>query len=242
MNTLFAEFLGTAILILLGNGVVANVVLNQTKGQNSGWIVITFGWALAVFVPVLMVGSYSGAHLNPAVTLAFIIKGTVPLEEAGVYIGGQVFGAAVGSFLVWLNYRQHIEVTENPDAKLAIFATSPAIRNPFQNFFSEMIATFVFVLAVLLSTTAKVGEQAASLGSLDALPVALVVLCIGLCLGGTTGYAINPVRDLVPRMMHAILPISGKGSSDWGYAWVPVAGPLVGGALAAALHNVILKM
>lgn len=240
MNTFLAELIGTALLILLGNGVVANVVLNQTKGNASGWIVITFGWAIAVFVGVFAVASYSGAHLNPAVTIALVIKGSIAGASVGTYLGGQFLGAALGAFLVWLHYKSHIEITKDQGAKRAIFCTDPAIRHPLQNFISEVIGTFVLVFAVLLITGAKIGDQAASLGALDALPVALVVLGIGLSLGGTTGYAINPARDLSPRMMHALLPIPDKGSSDWAYAWIPVLGPFTGGALAAFLHNALL--
>ena len=240
MNTFLAELVGTALLILLGNGVVANVVLNQTKGNASGWIVITFGWAIAVFVGVFAVASYSGAHLNPAVTVAFAVKGAIPASQVTVYLGGQFLGAALGAFLAWVHYKPHIEITKDQGAKRAIFCTDPAIRHPLQNFISEVIGTFVLVFAVLLITGAKVGDQAASLGALDALPVALVVLGIGLCLGGTTGYAINPARDLSPRMMHALLPIPDKGSSDWAYAWIPVLGPFTGGALAAFLHSALL--
>jgi len=240
MHTFLAEFIGTAILILLGNGVVANVLLQQTKGHNSGLIVIAFGWAVAVFVPVFMVGNFSGAHLNPAVTVGFWVKGTLPPSDVPFYFGGQFLGAAIGSTLVWLQYKAHFEVTENPLVKRAVFCTDPAIPNRIQNFLSEAIATFVLVFAVLFISTATVNGKAASLGALDALPVALLVLGIGLSLGGTTGYAINPARDLSPRLMHALLPIPGKGSSDWGYAWIPVAGPMVGGVLAALVHNMII--
>ncbi len=240
MNTFIAELIGTAMLILLGNGVVANVVLNQTKGKDSGWIVITFGWAIAVFVPVFMVGAYSGAHINPAITVAFLVNNSITWSEAGIYFSGQFLGGMLGAFLVWLHYKPHVEVTEDQGAKRAIFCTDPAIRNTFQNFISEVIGTFVLVFAVLFITGATVDGKPASLGALDALPVALVVLGIGLSLGGTTGYAINPARDLAPRIMHAILPISKKGSSDWGYAWIPVIGPVVGGAVASILHGVVM--
>lgn len=240
MNTFLAEFIGTAILILLGNGVVANVVLQQTKGHNSGLIVIAFGWAIAVFVPVFMVGSFSGAHLNPAVTVGFLVKGAISMEKTTLYLGGQLLGAALGSALVWLYYKPHIDITKDADAKLAIFCTSPAIRNRGQNFFSEVMATFVLVFAILFITAASINGKPASLGALDALPVGLLVLGIGLSLGGTTGYAINPARDLIPRLMHTLLPIPEKGSSDWGYAWIPVVGPILGGILAALAHNAIV--
>ncbi len=241
MNTLLAELIGTAVLVLLGNGVVANVVLDQTKGHNGGWIVITFGWAIAVFVPVFMVGGFSGAHLNPAVTVAFAIKGDITATQTLQYLAGQFLGAALGSVLVWLHYKSHIAITKDQGAKRAMFCTNPAIRNPVQNFISEVIGTFVLVLAVLFITKASINGRDASLGALDALPVAFVVLGIGLSLGGTTGYAINPARDLSPRIMHALLPIPDKGSSDWGYAWIPVLGPITGGVLATLLYMLIIK-
>lgn len=240
MNIFLAELIGTGVLVLLGNGVVANVVLQQTKGHNAGLIVIAFGWAIAVFVPVFMVGNFSEAHLNPAVTIAFVVKGSITSTETLQYLAGQFLGAAIGSFLVWVHYKSHIDITKDPIAKRAMFCTDPAIRNPVQNFLSEVIATFVLVFAVLFITKASINGQDASLGALDALPVAFVVLGIGLSLGGTTGYAINPARDLSPRIMHALLPIPAKGSSDWGYAWIPVVGPLAGGALAALVHSALM--
>lgn len=230
MTPFVAELIGTAILILLGDGVVANVVLKGTKGENSGWIVITMGWGMAVFVAVFAVAAVSGAHLNPAVTLGLAIAGNFPWVDVPVYMGAQFMGAAVGAALVWLHYRLHFEATDNADSKLAVFCTGPAIRDTSSNLISEIIGTFVLVFAVLYIAAPDVG-----LGALDALPVGLVVLVIGLALGGTTGYAINPARDLSPRLMHALLPISGKRDSDWGYSWIPVVGPLIGGALAAAL-------
>lgn len=226
------EVAGTAVLITLGNGVVANVVLNKTYGKNSGWIVITMGWAIAVFVAVMFSAPASGAHLNPAVTLALAMSGRFGWEQVPAYLLGQLLGAFIGSVLVWLSYRKHFEHTEDPGDKLAVFCTSPAIRSPLQNFLSEAIATFIFILAVL-----SIVAPESKIGSLDALPVALVVLGIGLCLGGPTGYAINPARDLGPRIMHAILPIKGKGGANWSYAWVPVAGPLAGAALAAIIFQ-----
>lgn len=232
MSPFFAEFLGTALLILLGNGVVANVVLNQTKGHNSGWIVITVGWGMAVFAGVFVASAGSSAHINPAVTLAMALVGSFEWAQVPTYISAQFLGAAMGSLLVWLTYRDHYKVTEDQGAKRATFCTAPAIRNPFSNFFSEVLGTFVLVLAVFYIAGATVGGEAASLGSLDALPVALVVLVIGLALGGTTGYAINPARDLGPRIMHAILPVSGKGDNDWSYSWIPVVGPILGASLA----------
>lgn len=232
MNIFTSELIGTAILILLGNGVVANVVLNKTKGNNSGWIVITFGWAMAVFVGVFISSKASGAHLNPAVTLALAYLGKIAPELILQYIGGQMLGAMLGSLLVVLAYRQHYTATEDMAGKLATFSTGPAIRNPVYNLLTEAIGTFVLVFAVLF-----IIAPANSLGALDALPVAFIVLAIGLSLGGPTGYAINPARDLGPRIMHAILPIGKKGSSDWQYAWVPVVGPVIGGVLAAMVFK-----
>lgn len=235
MSTFLAEIIGTAILILLGNGVVANVVLDQTKGNESGWIVITLGWAIAVFIPVFIVAPFSGAHINPAVTIGLFMSGKLDGGLIPTYLAGQFIGGALGALLAWVMYRPHFELTKDPGLIRAAFCTDPAIRSPINNLISEIIGTFVLVFSVLYITGATIGGESASLGSLDALPVALVVLGIGLCLGGTTGYAINPARDLAPRIMHAILPISNKGDSDWSYAWIPVVGPLVGAALAAGL-------
>lgn len=228
MNVFTGELIGTALLLLLGNGVVCNVVLNRTKGQNSGWIVITFGWAIAVFVAVFVASKASGAHLNPAVTLALALTGKLAWDVVPLYVAGQLLGAMLGTTLAWVMYRPHFDATDDAGLKLACFATGPAIRNSFHNLLSEIIGTFVLILAVLF-----IVAPSNSLGALDALPVALLVLGIGLGLGGTTGYAINPVRDLGPRIMHALLPIKGKGTSDWVYAWIPVAGPMIGAALAS---------
>lgn len=238
MSNFTAEFIGTALLILLGNGVVANVVLNQTKGNNAGWIVITFGWGMAVFVAVFTVTEYSGAHINPAVTLGLAAAGVFEWAKVPVYILAQMLGAAFGALLVWLFYRQHVEITEDQDAKLAIFSTIPAIRSTLNNLISEIIGTFVLVFAVLYIaapsfTSADFSSDTEfGLGALGALPVALLVFSIGLSLGGTTGYAINPARDLGPRLMHQILPVARKRNSDWSYAWIPVVGPSIGGVLA----------
>ncbi|HMO62959.1 MAG TPA: MIP/aquaporin family protein [Ferruginibacter sp.] len=234
MSPFIAEFTGTALLILLGNGVVANVVLHKTKGHGSGWIVITFGWAMAVFVGVYSSASSSDAHINPAVTVALALK-TGIWTHVPLYITAQLLGAMFGSLLVWLCYRQHFDATENSDLKLAVFCTAPAIRHTLHNFISEMIGTFVLILGVLFLSAPE-----SKLGSLDALPVALLVLAIGLSLGGTTGYAINPARDLGPRLMHFILPIKNKGHSDWGYSWIPVVAPVVGAALATAVYMIIV--
>lgn len=233
MTPFLAELLGTGMLVLLGDGVVGNVLLNRSKGQNSGWMVITVGWGIAVFVGVYICSTVSGAHINPAVTLGLATAGVFPWELVPVYLAGQFIGGAIGAFFVWLHYRPHFDITEDPDAKLGVFCTAPAIRNTPSNLISEIIGTFVLVLGVFFLANARIGDQEASLGSLDALPVALLVTGIGLSLGGPTGYAINPARDLSPRIMHALLPIKGKRSSDWGYAWIPVVGPSLGGILAA---------
>jgi len=237
MTPFIAEIIGTAILILLGGGVVANVVLNKTIGNNSGWIVITTGWALAVYVAVVIAGPYSGAHINPAVTVAVAIAGKFPWADVPMYILAQMIGAMIGASAVWLTYKNHFDETEDADSKKAVFCTAPAIRNTFSNFFSEMIGTFVLLFTIFYFADASIAETEAviGLGSLGALPVAFLVWSIGLSLGGTTGYAINPARDLGPRLMHAILPIKNKAKSDWSYAWIPVLGPLTGGALAAFL-------
>lgn len=239
MHPYIAEFVGTALLLLLGDGVVANVVLNRTKGHGSGWIVITFGWGMAVFVAVFCVAAFSGAHINPAVTLGLAVAGKFTWSLVPGYVTAQFLGAATGALLVWLTYRNHFRATEGQGAKLAVFATRPEIRDPTSNVFSEVIGTFVLVFAVLYlaaPTLAGPDGSVGGLGALDALPVGLLVLAIGLSLGGTTGYAINPARDLGPRLVHALVPIPGKGSSDWGYAWIPVGGPAVGGILAALAY------
>src|SRR3954447_4692316 len=229
LSNFTAEVIGTALLILLGNGVVACVLLAQSKGLNSGWIVITFGWGMAVMTGAFAVGQFDGAHLNPAVTLGFAIAGTTPWSDVPEYIAGEFVGAFVGATLVWLAYLDHWRETEDPGLKLACFSTGPAIRNSVSNVITEVIGTFVLVFGVL-SFFADKKTAATGLGG---LLVGLLVLAIGLSLGGPTGYAINPARDLGPRIMHAILPIAGKGPSDWGYAWIPVIGPLIGGALGA---------
>jgi glycerol uptake facilitator protein len=231
MNPFIGEIIGTMLLIVLGEGVVANVVLNKTKGNNSGLIVITFGWAIGVFVGVFCVGSISGAHLNPAVTIALAIVGKFHWQNVPEYILGQMIGAMIGAAIVWIHYKQHFDATENPDLKLAVFCTAPEIRSVANNLISEIIGTFVLVFAVLYIAAPQVG-----IGAISALPVALVVLGIGLSLGGTTGYAINPARDLGPRIIHAILPIKNKRDSDWGYSLIPVIGPVIGSVIAAVLY------
>ncbi|HVX26207.1 MAG TPA: MIP/aquaporin family protein [Parafilimonas sp.] len=234
MTAFTGEIVGTAILIILGDGVVANVLLNKTNGFNSGWIVITMGWAMAVFAGVFVSASASGAHLNPAVTIALAYLGKFSWSLVPTYIAGQMIGAMIGAFVVWLAYKQHFDATDNTASKLAVFCTGPAIRNPAHNLLSEIIATFVFILSVLFIVT-----PSNELGSLDALPVAFVVLAIGLSLGGPTGYPINPARDLGPRIMHAILPIKNKGTSDWKHSWIPVVAPIIGSLLAAILFQAI---
>lgn len=230
MNAFFAEFFGTAVILVFGGGVVANVLLDKTKGNNSGWIVITFGWAAGVFTGVSIAAPYSGAHLNPAVTLALVLAHKFSPALMPLYFSAQLLGAMFGALLVWLAYKKHFDVTEDGDAKLAIFCTSPNIRSYWYNVMTEAIGTFVLSLAVLYMAAPEVG-----LGSINALPVAIVVLGLGLSLGGPTGYAINPARDLGPRLMHFLLPIPRKRSSDWQYSWVPVLGPMLGAALASAL-------
>lgn len=232
MSAFLGEFIGTALLILLGNGVVANVVLAKTKGNNSGWIVITFGWAIAVFVAVYVSAPYSGAHLNPAVTIAVAILEKFQWADVPVYIGAQMLGAIAGSFLVWLGHRQHFSATDDANLKLAVFCTAPAIRSAPDNLITEIIATFILVFGILF-----IASPQNSLGALDALPVALLVLGVGLCWGGPTGYAINPARDLGPRIAHFILPIPGKRDSDWSYSWIPVVGPVIGGIIAAFVYK-----
>lgn len=238
MHPFLAEFLGTALLLLLGNGVVANVVLNKTKGNSSGWIVITTGWALAVFVGVVLAGPYSGAHLNPAVTITLALAGKFEWSQVPLFIAAQMLGAMAGALAVWLNYKDHLDETPDNGLQRAVFCTEPAIRKTGRNFICEVTGTFVLMVTIFYFTNAELGPDKTpiGLGSLGALPVALLVWSIGLSLGGTTGYAINPARDMGPRIMHALLPIKGKAGSDWAYAWVPVAGPLAGGALAAALY------
>jgi glycerol uptake facilitator protein len=228
MTPFVAELTGTALLILLGDGVVANVALNKTYGHNGGLIVIAFGWAMAVFVAVYVSSPASGGHLNPAITIAFAALGKFDWASVPLYITAQLMGAMIGSFLVWIMYRKHFEATPDKGTKLGVFCTAPAIPGNTENLISEIIGTFVLVFGALFI----VGSNN-TIGSLDALPVALLVLVIGLSLGGTTGYAINPARDLGPRIMHAILPIKGKGSSNWRYSWIPVVGPVIGCLLAA---------
>lgn len=229
---LISEIIGTMLLILLGDGVVANVLLAKSKGNSSGWIVITTAWAMAVFVGAYVSGALGGqAHLNPAVTLGVALNGGITWAQFPIFIIGEFVGAMIGAFLVWLTYYQHFGATEDKGLKLAVFCTAPAIRNPVWNVLTEIVGTFVLMYAIFMIQAAPGG-----LGSFQFAVVAWVVWVIGLALGGPTGYAINPARDLGPRIMHAILPIQGKGGSDWGYSWVPVIGPMVGAALAYLLY------
>ena len=239
MNAYLFEFIGTALLILLGNGVVANVSLKNTYGFNAGLIVITFGWAIGVFVGVFVSADASGAHINPAVTLALATAGKFSWQMVPGYILAQMLGAMMGSLLVWLTYKKHYDATEDPGAIRGTFSTGPAIDKPLWNFITELIGTFVLVFGVFYIAGGTLGDEPISLGSLDALPVGLLVLGIGLSLGGPTGYAINPARDLGPRIMHALLPIKSKGDSNWKYAWIPVLGPITGGVLAALVYMAI---
>ncbi len=241
MQNLLAEAIGTLLLVLLGDGVVANVLLNRTKGQNSGWIVITVGWGVAVAMAVYAVGRISGAHLNPAVTIGLAAIGSFPWADVPGYIAAQMIGAFVGAVLVWLVYLPHWSVTADKAFKLGVFATGPAIQNTAGNVISEIIGTAVLVFGILAiaanaQTLSKPGDVDLSFvfsRGLQPLLVGVLVLGIGVSLGGSTGYAINPARDLGPRIAHAVLPIAGKGDSDWSYSWIPVVAPIVGGVLGA---------
>ncbi len=247
MDNLLAEMVGTALLVLLGGGVVANVLLARSKGHNSGWIVITVGWGVAVAVAIYAVGRISGAHLNPAVTIGLASIGSFAWTDVPGYIAAQVLGAFLGAALVWLAYLPHWAITTDPGAKLGVFATGPAVRNPVANVTTEIIGTAVLVFGVL-----AIGANAQSLTrpneidlsvvfshGLQPLLVGILVLGIGVSLGGPTGYAINPARDFGPRLAHALLPIPGKGDSDWGYAWIPIVGPIIGGVLGALLFKIV---
>ena len=235
MSPFLGEFIGTMLLIIMGDGVVANVVLNKTKGNNSGWIVITFGWAMAVFLGVYASTSLGGSgHLNPAVTIAMAAFSDFDSSLLPTYLLAQFAGAITGAIIVWLAYKQHFDSTDDKDGKLAVFCTAPAIRGPLYNLITEIIGTFVLGFGAL-----AMSKPATTLGTLDALPVGLLVLGIGLSLGGPTGYAINPARDLGPRVAHFILPIKNKRDSDWGYSWIPVVGPIIGALLAIYLFKLI---
>ena len=246
MNVYLAEFIGTAILIVLGNGAVANVLLNQTKAHGAGWIVITAGWGFAVYVAVLCVGDISGPHINPAVTVALAVANSFDWRQVPGYIAAQMIGGVCGAILVYAFYKLHYDATEDADAKLATFCTAPAIRSAGRSFLCETLATFVLAYAVLLMSDPSFPfgdgqtdrQIQVGLGSIGAVRVGLIVFAIGLSLGGTTGYAINPARDLGPRIAHYLLPIPGKRDSDWGYAWVPVVAPLIGAVLAVVVYQV----
>ncbi len=234
MEAYIGEVLGTFILILVGHSVNANVSLAKTNGNDSGWIVVTWGWGIAVFIAVFMTANISGAHINPAVTIGLASAGNFEWALVPGYIAAQMIGAFLGALCVWLQFRDHFDETEDPATKLGVFSTAPAISNTPINLFCETIATFVLVLGVLYIAAPDVG-----LGALDALPVGLLVFGIGMGMGGTTGYAINPARDLGPRLAHAVVPIKGKGSNDWGYAWIPVAGPILGSIIAAVVYRIL---
>ena len=233
VTELIGEFLGTALLVLLGNGVVAGVVLAKTKNNNAGWLVITTGWGIAVAIAAFVSGKLGPAHLNPAVSLAFALKGDLPWASLVPYVVAQVLGAMVGSFLVWLQYKPHYHATEDTGSVLATFATGPALKDTAANFISEVLGTLVLVLTILYFGLYSFPD------GLGVLAVGVLVVGIGLSLGGTTGYAINPARDFGPRLLHALLPLKHKGDSDWAYAWIPVVGPLVGAVLAVLLFQVL---
>lgn len=238
MNAFVAEVVGTMLLIILGDGVVANVLLNKSKGQNSGWIVITTGWALAVTVGVYAVGWASGGHLNPAVTVALAAIGQFEWGLVPTYIAAQMLGAFIGAIIVWLAYLPHWEITEDKGAVRGVFCTAPAVRKPMANLMTEVIGTFVLMVGVLaIPSVQNLNPDTGFAKGLGPMLVGLLVFAIGLSLGGPTGYAINPARDLGPRLAHAILPIPGKADSDWDYAWVPIAGPFIGGTLGALFYK-----
>lgn len=232
------EFIGTLVLVLLGDGVVASNCLNRSKGNNGGWAVITLAWGFAVMCGVFIAGPYSGAHLNPAVTLGFAIIGQFPWNEVLGYVMAQMTGGFFGAILVYEFYKDHFDVTEDPDAILGVFCTMPAIMNKPRNFFCETVGTWLLVFVILALTT-KENLPVIGMGDLGAFPVTMLIMSIGMSLGGATGYAINPARDLSPRCAHAILRIKGKRDSGWGYSWVPVLGPLVGSAVAAVMFLLV---
>ncbi|MDD3223971.1 MAG: aquaporin family protein [Clostridium sp.] len=233
MEKFMAELVGTFLMVLLGDGVVAGVILNKSKAQNSGWIVITAGWAFAVAIPVWIFGSVSGAHFNPAVTIGLTVAGKFPASEVPMYLAAQFIGAFIAAIVLFVHYYKHFEETEDKATKLGVFSTAPAIRSNFFNFFGEFMGTFVLVFGILGITSQKMAPGFA------AFAIGILIFSIGVSLGGTTGYAINPARDLAPRIAHAILPIPGKGNSDWGYAWIPVLGPIVGGICGSIFYLLI---
>jgi glycerol uptake facilitator protein len=233
MSNFVAELIGTAILVILGDGVVAGVLLKHSKAEKSGWIVISVGWGLAVTLAIFAVGSISGAHINPAVTLSIALHGELPWSEVPIYMAGQLAGGVIGGIFVWLHYLPHWKKTDNPELKLAVFSTGPAIRSTWSNLLSEASGTFILVLGLLFIGANEFTE------GLNPVIVGLLIVALGVSLGGTTGYAINPARDLGPRIAHALLPIQGKGSSDWSYSWIPVLGPLLGGAFGAFFYEAL---
>lgn len=233
LQNFMAELIGTAILVLLGDGVVANVVLKKSKGFNSGWMVIASGWAFAVAIPVYMFGSVSGAHFNPAVTIALAVTGAFPWNQVPMYILAQLIGAFIGATLVLLSYYNHFEATEDKSTKLGVFCTAPEIKNTKWNFVTEFIGTFLLIFGIIGITAHPFVD------GVQPLAIGILIWAIGLCLGGPTGYAINPIRDFGPRLAHFILPVPGKGSSNWGYAWIPVVAPILGAIVGALVYKVI---
>lgn len=232
MSIFIGELIGTMLLVLLGNGAVANILLKRSKGELGGWIVVSAGWGFAVSIAVYAVGWASGGHINPAVTVGFALAGKTAWHLTPIYFTGQMLGAMIGALLVWMTYYTHFKISENPMHKLLIFCTQPGIKKPFWNFITEMIATAVLIVGVL-----GIFDVHNGLGNgLDPYAVGILVFSIGLSLGGPTGYAINPARDLGPRIIHALFPIPGKGSSDWGYVWVPIVGPLIGAVIGAFIY------
>ena len=242
MTPFVAELLGTMLLIIMGGGVVANVVLNKTKGHGAGWLAITTAWALGVFIGVVVAGPYSGAHLNPAVSIGLALGETFPWAEVPLYILAQLLGAALGALIVWLVYKDHFDATDDQGAILGVFCTNAEIKHPIINLITEIVGTFALLFVVFYISGGELSLQDSDstlpvgLGSVGAIPVAFTVWVIGLSLGGPTGYAINPARDLAPRIMHAILPIRAKGSSHFEYVWIPVFGPILGAVIAAGLY------
>lgn len=232
------EFIGTAILILLGDGVVASSILKGSKGYNGGWVVITMAWGFAVMCGVFIAGPYSGAHLNPAVSIGLAAAGVFPWAYVPAYIVAQLLGGFVGAILVYLFYKDHYDATDDAATKLGTFCTMPAIMNKPRNFFCEIIGTFLLVFVILVLAV-KGNAPEIGMGSLGAFPVTFLIMAIGMSLGGTTGYAINPARDFPPRLAHFLLPIKGKGDSGWGYSWVPVVGPIVGACVAALVYLIV---
>lgn len=232
------EFIGTAILILLGDGVVASSILKDSKGYNGGWVVITMAWGFAVMCGVFIAGPYSGAHLNPAVSIGLAAAGVFPWAFVPGYIIAQLLGGFVGAVLVYLFYKDHYDATDDADSKLGTFCTMPAIMDKPRNFFCEIVGTFLLVF-VILALAIKGNAPEIGMGSLGAFPVTFLIMAIGMSLGGTTGYAINPARDFPPRLAHFLLPIKGKRDSGWGYSWVPVVGPIAGACIAAAVYLIV---